>query len=83
MKNYILPISLLFFISPFTIKAQCTIYDATDCQCLDPSQVDCDLLPDITLSWYALMYQSGNGTVAGPTEYESPTEGQAGERVIQ
>ncbi|MBJ04482.1 MAG: hypothetical protein CMP65_01090 [Flavobacteriales bacterium] len=75
MKNYILPISLLFFISPFTIKAQCTIYDATDCQCLDPSQVDCDLLPDITLSWYALMYQSGNGTGAGPTEYAQSGEG--------
>ena len=75
MKNYILPISLLFFISPFTIKAQCTIYDATDCQCLDPSQVDCDLLPDISLSWYALMYQSGNGTGAGPSEYALSGEG--------
>jgi hypothetical protein len=44
--------------------SQCTIYDASDCQCLDPTQTDCDLLPDIQLSWFALEDVSD-----GPTEY--------------
>jgi hypothetical protein len=43
---------------------QCTINNATDCQCLDPSQTDCDLLPDIQLSWFALENVSD-----GPSEY--------------
>ncbi|HLG33759.1 MAG TPA: T9SS type A sorting domain-containing protein [Bacteroidia bacterium] len=33
---------------------------ATDCQCLTSTQTDCDLLPDITISWHAILnYQSG------------------------
>ncbi|MBC8464097.1 MAG: hypothetical protein H8D62_00300, partial [Bacteroidetes bacterium] len=46
---------LLFFIAaatiPFFGNAQCTTNNATDCECLDSSQQDCDLLPDITVSW--------------------------------
>ena len=44
--------------------AQCTIYDASDCVCEDPSQTDCDLLPDIQLSWFGIVDVSD-----GPTEY--------------
>ena len=57
-------ILLLFVMPTQNTIAQCTIYDATDCECLDPSQTDCDLLPDIQLSWYGLQYVSD-----GPTEY--------------
>mgnify|MGYP001476782155 CR=1 FL=1 len=50
--------------------AQCTVNDATDCQCLDQSQNDCDLLPDITVSWYGLENVSD-----GPTEYAQDYNG--------
>lgn len=42
---------------------QCTITNATSCVCVGGA-TDCDLLPDITISWYALQTYSG-----GPTEY--------------
>jgi hypothetical protein len=44
--------------------AQCTITNATSCQCAVTNQTDCDLLPDITVSWYALQYYKN-----GPNEY--------------
>ena len=50
--------------------AQCTIYDATDCQCLDPNETDCDLLPDIQLSWFGILDVSD-----GPTEYSQDYNG--------
>ena len=31
--------------------AQCTINNSTDCECENPNDTDCDLLPDITISW--------------------------------
>lgn len=34
--------------------AQCTTSNATSCQCPDGTS-DCDLLPDITLSWYGIL----------------------------
>lgn len=40
--------------------AQCTTTNATTCQCDSASQIDCDLLPDITISWQAL---TGAGTI--------------------
>ena len=66
-KNAILDI----FIGFSFLNAQCTVNDATDCECEDPTQVDCDLLPDIQVSWFGLIDVSD-----GPTEY--PQEG-AGE----
>ena len=70
MKKFIpIYISLLLFaFNPYSAKSQCTITDATDCQCLDPSETDCDLLPDIQLSWFGVVDVSD-----GPTEY--PQEG--------
>jgi hypothetical protein len=44
--------------------AQCTTTNATGCQCENQSQTNCDLLPDITVSWYALLNYLG-----GPSEY--------------
>ena len=32
-------------------QAQCTTENAIGCECEDPDQVSCDLLPDITVSW--------------------------------
>ena len=42
--------------------SQCTTSNSTDCVCEDGSD-DCDLLPDITISWYAL-----ENYLSGPTE---------------
>ena len=33
---------ILFFIGFSILNAQCTVNDAPDCECEDPSQVDCD-----------------------------------------
>ena len=41
---------LVIFSSP-TLFAQCTLTNASDCVCLDPNEIDCDLLPDITVEW--------------------------------
>ena len=66
MKKFIplYTLLLLFAFNPYSAKSQCTITDATDCQCLDPSETDCDLLPDIQLSWFGIVDVSD-----GPTEY--------------
>ncbi len=51
------------------LLGQCTITDATGCVCPN-GQNACDLLPDITISWYALdTYQSG------PMEYSQTGNG--------
>jgi hypothetical protein len=44
-------LSLIIAIAPILSWAQCTIESSIDCQCEDASQNDCDLLPDITVSW--------------------------------
>ncbi len=62
MKKLLLLV--VFFATTYTISAQCTTTNATDCACEDGSD-DCDLLPDITISWYAL-----ENYLDGPTEEE-------------
>jgi len=47
--------------TPFFVNAQCNTSNATSCDCPDGSQ-ECDLLPDITISWSRL--ESGS--------YENP-----------
>ena len=42
---------VLMIFSSLTLFAQCTLTNATDCVCLDPNEIDCDLLPDITVEW--------------------------------
>lgn len=44
--------------------AQCTITNATSCVCAVSGQTNCDLLPDMTISWNALA-----NVQSGPTEY--------------
>ena len=43
---------------------QCNTNDATDCECMEAGENDCDLLPDIQASWYGLLNVDG-----GPDEY--------------
>jgi Ig-like domain CHU_C associated/Secretion system C-terminal sorting domain/Lysyl oxidase len=59
-------ITLLAVILPFWAVAQvpCTTTNATGCSCATPGQTNCDLLPDITVSGWAL-----SNYMAGPTEY--------------
>ena len=65
-----IPFLFLLFNS-FLIFGQCTINDATDCQCLDPNQLDCDLLPDIQVSWVGL-----ESVANGASEYAQIGEGE-------
>lgn len=47
----IFSIFLLFFFTTVQAIAQCTLTNSSGCECLDASEVDCDLLPDITIEW--------------------------------
>lgn len=44
--------------------AQCTLTNATSCKCEDSLQTNCDLLPDMVVSKYAILTYNG-----GPAEY--------------
>jgi len=61
MKQKLLLIAVLCM--PLMNWAQCTLTNATACYCHDSLQSDCDLLPDIACSKYAILNYSG------PTEY--------------
>lgn len=54
----------------FSAMAQCTTTNATSCQCDNITSTNCDLLPDITISWYAL-----ENYLSGPTEYAQTGSG--------
>jgi subtilisin-like proprotein convertase family protein len=49
MKTTVRIIILLFFVSPLVVKSQCTLTNATSCQCPPGGGTDCDLIPDITI----------------------------------
>lgn len=57
---------LLGLVLPLWVAAQapCTTTNATGCVCAQQGQTDCDLLPDITISAYAVLNYAG-----GPNEY--------------
>jgi hypothetical protein len=57
-------------LTPFFAQSQCTTTNATGCDCADGFSTDCDLLPDITISWYAL-----ETYMSGPTEYAQTGQG--------
>lgn len=52
-----------------TIFGQCTLNDATGCACKTGGN-DCDLLPDITVSWFAIEDYMG-----GPNEFSQTGNG--------
>ena len=62
---------LVFCLNATFAFSQCTINDATDCECLDPTQIDCDLLPDIQLSWFGL-----ENVAYGASEYAQTGQGE-------
>ncbi|MBL7965148.1 MAG: T9SS type A sorting domain-containing protein [Flavobacteriales bacterium] len=60
-----LPIVQMLLQAPVAI-AQCTTTNATSCQCPPGMGADCDLLPDVTISWFGLVnYLSGPNEQAG------------------
>lgn len=69
MKKVLL-LGLAAIATPFSVNAQCTTSDATNCVCADGTSTDCDLLPDINISWEAL-----ENYMNGPTEYSQSGNG--------
>ena len=63
IKKLLLLLAFVFGLSVNSFS-QCNTGNATSCQCLTMTQSDCDLLPDITISWSAILNYSG-----GPNEY--------------
>ena len=51
---------------PEFTSAQCTLTNATGCVCATAGQTNCDLLPDMTISWKGL---ESYGSYGGPSEY--------------
>lgn len=67
-----IPIALLLW--PLAVGAQCTTTNATSCQCPQGQGTNCDLLPDMTTSWYAaLNYLSGPNEETGRIYVTSST----------
>ncbi|MBK6342676.1 MAG: hypothetical protein IPF41_08830 [Flavobacteriales bacterium] len=56
-----------------SLYGQCTTTTATTCQCKISGQTNCDLLPDIQISWYALANYS-----SGPNQYAQNAASDAG-----
>lgn len=62
MRQIWTPLLVLLLAGSLDLPAQCTTSNATSCDCPDGSN-DCDLLPDMTTSWYAAL-----NYLSGPTE---------------
>lgn len=72
MRKLFLLTSVIVF--PLFSFSQCTTENAVDCYCADGTQSDCDLLPDITVSWeYGTQdyseYPPGEGLQQGEINY--------------
>lgn len=63
MNKTLLSLIGLLFVS-LNGFSQCTLTNATGCYCEDSTQTNCDLLPDIVVSRYAILTYNG-----GPAEY--------------
>ncbi len=73
MRHIPLAFVVLLIVRPFTTSAQCTTSNATSCVCPGGGS-DCDLLPDMTTSWYAaLNYLNGPNEAAGRINVTSST----------
>ncbi|MBK7381904.1 MAG: hypothetical protein IPI81_00995 [Flavobacteriales bacterium] len=62
-KKYTLFLAVIALFSAQAFS-QCSTTNATSCACLTGGATQCDLLPDIMISWQAIQSYSG-----GPTEY--------------
>jgi hypothetical protein len=69
IKLYFVVIALLFFGTNLSTNAQCTTTDPTGGLCPDGT-TECDLLPDITVSWWAI-----ENYASGPDEYSQSGNG--------
>ncbi|GAB4130721.1 MAG: hypothetical protein Fur0041_00170 [Bacteroidia bacterium] len=77
MKKLLL-FSTLAFVS-IDAAAQCTTTNATSCQCDSANQTNCDLLPDITISWQAITnggYIEYSQTSTDQTYNQGPNAGR-------
>ncbi|MBK8845256.1 MAG: fibronectin type III domain-containing protein [Bacteroidetes bacterium] len=59
----IITIVVWVFIALFEANAQCTTSNATSCQCANPNQVNCELLPDITVATQPLLTSGTYGVM--------------------
>ena len=71
-NHTLLIIGLTLFSAPAAM-AQCSTTNATSCVCATPGQTDCDLLPDMTISWRAL-----STYLSGPSEYAQNSSSNPG-----
>jgi hypothetical protein len=72
--RYALLLLLLFMCRNPEALAQCNTTNATSCQCASGQGTNCDLLPDMTTSWYAaLNYLSGPNEESGRVYVTSST----------
>src|ERR1051325_8103649 len=60
---------LILFIPAYIFSQPCTTTNAGGCQCPNGTS-DCDLIPDISISWFALQNHDG-----GPVEYSQSGNG--------
>ncbi len=65
--------SVLMMLPNTPMLGQCSTTNATQCACFTNGATDCDLLPDIMISWQALQSASG-----GPSEYTINDASNAG-----
>jgi hypothetical protein len=70
--SFLLPGALLL-LHPRVGSAQCSTTNATTCQCKVSGQTNCELLPDIQISWYALANYAG-----GPNQFAQNASSNAG-----
>ncbi|MBL7928154.1 MAG: T9SS type A sorting domain-containing protein [Bacteroidia bacterium] len=63
---------------PFIGISQCTTTNATSCVCLDLTQSNCDLLPDIKLGPPPFYAQGNNGIIEYPQICNPPCQGNDG-----
>lgn len=70
IKHYLAFLSVVLFPFGLTAQSPCTTTNATGCVCAVPGQTNCDLLPDITISKWAVLNHNG-----GPDEYSQTGNG--------
>lgn len=75
MKRIITVLALLAGVTG--LSAQCSTTNATSCVCAQQGQTDCNLLPDITVSWSGLAdYIEYPQTNAGTNYNQGPNDGR-------
>jgi hypothetical protein len=73
LKAFPVAIALIAAIAPKAAQSQCSTTTAVTCQCKVSGQTNCELLPDIQISWHALANYAG-----GPNQYAQNASSNAG-----